>query len=155
MRPRFILMAGKTATKIPLGEKVRFGEPAQIFKVDFFAGITTYASRIVKKLTVAGVNSGILYTVPSGKVCFLTFLSLGAQNAVAEPQDFIIYLNGVDLIDAVTAKLAPVTVIFPFPLPVKLIAGDTIKLESFHVSSGSQVSMIGYECDASLVPIFL
>ncbi len=100
-------------------------------------------------------QTNTMYTVPTGKVFYLTALSLAASVNV-DVNTTVVVLFSDDIAFRLTVnEAAPVgerakvnATSLSFPIPIKFIADDTIKVKSFQVGVLATASMFGYEFDA-------
>lgn len=129
----------------------------KIEKIDFFTGLINYGTRIFKSGSINGAGNLTIYTVPVGKAFYLTFLNwnVGTQT---DGNLFKINIssetfNRITLF-TVEPNAVSRTLVFAPNIPLLLKSQETINFSIALTNATAELSIVGYEVDASLVPSF-
>jgi len=152
-----IQMVKKTATIIPLGKPYAVSVPT-VGKADFISALMNYGT-LKSGSSDVGNNTITLYTVPKGKTFFLIEASLTWLTVNAGAGGYYLYYKLKDVITFGFQSPDPASLTgglsVPFSIPVKLIGGQTIKIQGTNSNFVGLGSFIGYEIDDQQIPNFL
>lgn len=145
------------AFKPPIQFKEEFD--TKIEKLSFIQGVISHGVRITELKTAVN-GTAIIYTVPKGKVFYLVSLSLTIGNtaAIAAHSTNSIRIDGVGELIVVKNGIADeenTSASLSFPIPIKVVAGEKICVNSNKASVFADGTIIGYEVDIALIPNFI
>ena len=127
----------------------------QIKQQDFISGLINIGTRVLASVFTTGVVTNTMYTVPAGKILYITSLNMnGFNNNLTGNEDVILFVNSEAVFDLVvhfgTAENLSISLTFP----IVLNEGEKIKVQTFNVNVACQPSIQGYLVDRSLLPLF-